>query len=405
MNFFTKGGPTSPRGFVAGSAACGLRDGPEDDLALLVSQGDCVAAGVFTRNKVAAAPVQIDRQTLAKHAERIRAVVANAGVANACTGPAGLEVARRTQSATADALGCDPEQVLLLSTGLIGAPLDLAKFESGLARACASLSAEGGPAAARAIMTTDTRPKHIALRTRLAGGEITLGGMAKGSGMIHPDMATLLAVITTDASVPHPQLQEMLARAAASTFNRISVDGDTSTNDSLLLLANGASGVGLTDDDVSSFQAALDTLCLKLAEAIVRDGEGASKFVRIHVTGAADDQEALMAARAIATSALVKTALAGSDPNWGRIVAAAGRSGADLDPTHLALWIGAGETADLQLVGSGAPTGYSEDQAGAIFANQEISIRLELGVGYGRGVYWTSDLTHDYVEINAAYHT
>lgn len=354
---------------------------------------------------MAAAPVQIDREILAKHAEHIRAVVANAGIANACTGPAGMAVARQAQAATAAAVGCRPGQVMLLSTGLIGVPLDLARFEAGLAKAHAALSPEGGSAAARAIMTTDTRPKHLALRTELHKGEITFGGMAKGSGMIHPDMATLLAVITTDASVPQPQLQRMLSQAAESTFNRISVDGDTSTNDSLLLLANGASGVKMDSDDLPAFQAALDTICRKLAEAVVRDGEGATKFVRIEVTGAASESDALMAARTIATSPLVKTALAGSDPNWGRIVAAAGRSGADIDPTHLALWIGLGETADFPLVTSGIPTGYSEDRAGAIFSNQEISIRLDLGVGSAQGSYWTSDLTHEYVEINSAYHT
>lgn len=405
MNFLTNGGPTSPHGFTAGSAACGLRDGPEDDLALLVSERDCHAAGVFTRNKVAAAPVQIDRQTLANHAEHIRAVVTNAGVANACTGPAGMAVARRAQAATAAAVGCQPEQVLLLSTGLIGEPLDLARFEAGLAKAHAALSVEGGPAAARAIMTTDTQPKHLALRTKLAGGEISLGGMAKGSGMIHPNMATLLVVITTDALVPQAPLQDMLAQSVDLTFNRISVDGDTSTNDSVLLLANGASGIDLTADEFPAFQSALDAICRNLAESIVRDGEGASKFVHIEITGAVNREEALMAARAIATSPLVKTALAGSDPNWGRIVAAAGRSGANLDPDQLALWIGVGDTADFQLLASGAPSRYAEDQAEAIFANQEISIHLDLGVGTARTSYWTSDLTHEYVEINAAYHT
>ncbi len=406
MDIDRNGSVTSPRGFLAAAVACGMKESGQPDLALVVSQGECQAAGTFTRNQVAAAPVLVSKDTLAAHAHHIRGVVINAGVANACTGEQGLQAARATQQAAARLLGCAPQQILVLSTGVIGPQLDMAKMNAGLGDAVPQLSPAGGPAAARAIMTTDTRPKHAALQAKLPGGAIILGGMAKGAGMIHPHMATMLAVLTTDAALPAARLAPLLQRAVARSFNRITIDGDTSTNDAVLLLANGASGAAVaTPADEAAFYAALEGLCLHLAHELVRDGEGASKFVAITVSGARGEEEALLIARTIATSPLVKTALAGGDPNWGRVLAAAGRAGPTLDPARLALWIGAGQNADLQLVAGGEPLPHDPAQAAANFAAPEVAIRLDLGLGEAAATAWTCDLTHGYVTINAEYHT
>jgi glutamate N-acetyltransferase/amino-acid N-acetyltransferase len=306
----------------------------------------------------------------------------------------------------AEAFGCKPAQVLVLSTGLIGVQLDLDKIESGIRQAAPKLSPDNGPSAARAIMTTDTIKKHNAVSVHLPGGDVTIGGIAKGSGMIHPDMATMLGVLTTDAAIEPELLAELLSEAVDRSFNRISVDGDTSTNDSVLLLANGASEV-LVNDAASraAFTEGLDWICLDLAHSIVRDGEGASKFVTLQIAGAREESEALRIGRTIATSPLVKTALAGSDPNWGRILGASGRAGVDLDPIHLGLWIGRGEDIELQLVQDGAPLPYSEAKALEVFRSPEIIVRLDLGLGEASATIWTCDLTQEYVSINAEYHT
>lgn len=401
----TDGSVTSPAGWRAATAACGLRDGPGADLALVVSGRDCTAAGLFTRNLVAAAPVEVDRELLQSNADRVRAVVINAGIANACTGEQGLAVARGTQSAAAAELGCQPHQVLVMSTGVIGAQLDLAKVSAGLEAAAASLSATSGAAAAEAIMTTDRRPKQRAVRVGDPAGSYTVGGIAKGAGMIHPDMATMLTLLTTDADVDAPRLQELLAAAVDRSFHRISIDGDTSTNDTVLLLANGASGVRPSTEAGGSFARALDWICGELALEIVRDGEGASRQLELWISGAVSEEEALLAARAIATSPLVKTALAGGDPNWGRVVAAAGRSGAQLDPGRLALWVGSADLAQTQLVEKGAAVAGAEGAAAAAFQSDQLTLRLDLGVGEAETCFWTTDLTHDYVSINAEYHT
>ncbi len=406
MERIPDGSITSPHGFSAASSACGLKETGAPDLALLLSDRDCSCAGVFTRNQVVAAPVILDRETLAFDSAQLRGVVANAGTANACTGPAGMQAARATQRMAAEAFGCKPAQVLVLSTGLIGVQLDLDKIESGIHQAALTLSPENGPSAAQAIMTTDTIKKHNAVSVHLPGGDITIGGMAKGSGMIHPDMATMLGVLTTDAAIEPELLAELLSEVVDRSFNRISVDGDTSTNDSVLLLANGASEV-LVKDAASraAFTEGLDWICLDLAHSIVRDGEGASKFVTLQITGAREESEALRIGRTIATSPLVKTALAGSDPNWGRILGASGRAGVDLDPKHLGLWIGRGEDIELQLVQDGAPLPYSEAKAAEVFRSPEIIVRLDLGLGEASVTIWTCDLTHEYVFINAEYHT
>lgn len=401
-----EGTVTSPAGFVAGAVACGLKKSGRPDLALIYSSSDCTAAGVFTRNQVVAAPVILDRETLSANRNRVRGVVANAGNANACTGEPGMAAARQMQRLTAELMAGRPEQFLVLSTGVIGVPLPVDKIDQGLRIVSRGLSNSSGKAVAQAIMTTDTRPKHLAVRVTLPHGVVTLGGVAKGSGMIHPDMATMLAVITTDAAVPAGNLQAFLAQVVDKTFNRISVDGDTSTNDTVLLLANGASGVTIEDEaSARVFAEALELLCGKLAQMIVRDGEGVSKFVEIRVTGAGINGQAHRVAATIATSPLVKTALAGSDANWGRILAAAGRSGVPFDQDRVALWIANPDGPGLQLVDRGTPTGYAEQEAAAIFARPEINIHIDLGGNGGEAVMWTGDLTHDYVTINADYRT
>jgi glutamate N-acetyltransferase/amino-acid N-acetyltransferase len=403
MDFVIGGSLTTPAGFLAGTAASGIK-GAGLDLALLYSQQPCDTAAVFTRNQVVAAPVIIDQRALADNKENIYAVIANSGNANACTGAQGLENAERMQAIVANVLDCQADQVLVLSTGVIGVQLPMEKVTAGIKQAAKSMSTESGPRAAEAIMTTDTRPKYAAIRVDLPGGTITIGGIAKGAGMIHPDMATLLGIHTTDAKIDAQNLQDCLRVAVDQSYNRISVDGDTSTNDTILLLANGASGVKVEDEySFSLFQEALNSLTKYLAQQVVRDGEGASKFVEINVTGAIDDLDAHKIANTIATSALVKTAFAGSDANWGRILAAAGRAGVPFDQQNTGLWVGRTQPRELQLLARGTPTHYLEADAAAIFTEPEFKILFELQQGDGTATVWTSDLTHEYVSINADY--
>ena len=398
------GGVTSPRDFVAGTAVAAIKKPGRADVAIVASGRDCAAAAVFTQNQVVAAPIIISRETWANHAHQIRAVVANAGNANACTGQPGLANGREMQRVTAVSLDCQPHQVLVLSTGVIGVQLPMARLTAGIEQAAQQLNAAHGHQAAQAIMTTDTYAKETAVSLQLSTGSVTIGGMAKGSGMIHPNMATMLAVLTTDALVAPEQLQAMLQTAVATSFNRISVDGDTSTNDAVILLANGATGVGLANaDDAALFGQALTQICTHLAHLIVRDGEGATKFVTLHVSGTTDDVAAHQIAQTIATSPLVKTAFAGSDANWGRILAAAGRAGIAFDQNQVSLYIEGDKR--LQLVAHGTPTAYAEADAAAIFAETAFTVHLDLHAGPGRATMWTTDLSHDYVSINADYRT
>ena len=400
------GSVTTPRGFMAAAVAAGIKQSGRPDLVLVAADRDCAAAGVFTRNRVPAAPVLLDRETLAANPAALRGVLINAGNANACTGAPGLADAREMQRLAAAATGGQPEQFLIMSTGVIGVPLPMERVRAGVAALAPLLAAGGGPAAAEAIMTTDTRPKRAAVEVDLPAGRVTIGGMAKGAGMIHPDMATLLGVLTTDAAIDGDVLESSLREAVAASFNAISIDGDTSTNDSVVLLANGAAGVAIADDESRArFTAALTDLCLHLAQLIVRDGEGATRFVTLVVSGAESAADARRAADTIATSPLVKTAFAGGDPNWGRIMMAAGRSGAALDPTRLALWVEAPGAPPLQLVRGGTPTGYAEAEAAAVFAQPEFTVHLDLGLGDGAVTLWTTDLSHEYVSINADYRT
>lgn len=400
------GSATTPRGFSAAAVAASIKQSGRPDLVLVFSDHDCTAAGVFTRNRVAAAPVIVDRATLATNNSAIRGVVINSGNANACTGEPGLANAREMQRLASEELGGRPDQYLVMSTGVIGVPLPIERVRSGILIAAPSLSPDNGIAAAEGIMTTDTRPKHLAIEIQLPGGTVTLGGMAKGAGMIHPDMATLLGVVTTDAAVSADDLATMLREAADRSFNAISIDGDTSTNDTILLLANGAGGVSVNDAESRElFANALNELCHALAMMVVSDGEGVTRVVTVHVTGARTESDARRVANTIATSPLVKTAFAGGDPNWGRILAATGRSGVDLDQSRLALWIGVGDEPPLQIVRDGTPTNFVEADAAAVFAQPVFTVRVDLGDGSAETVLWTTDLTHDYVTINADYRT
>ncbi len=389
-------------GFRSAATACGLKRSGALDLALVWSDAPCAAAGVFTTNRVQAAPVLVDRGTLAGGADRIRGVLANAGCANAVTGERGLADARRMQAMGATAIGAAPEQVLVLSTGVIGAFLDMERLAAGVATLAGPGARRDAGDAARAICTTDTRPKIASARATLAGGTVTVAGFAKGAGMIHPGMATMLAVVTTDAVVEPARLDRALRAAVERSFNRISVDGDMSTNDTVLVLASGASGVtpGATED---AFEAALAEVCASLARQIARDGEGATRLVELRVTGAATERQAHRVGDAIACSPLVKTAIHGNDPNWGRILAAAGYSGEAVEPARVRLWFGEGDA--LQLLERGLPLPFDRAAASSLLRTDPAVVRIDLGLGATGAVVWTCDFSADYVRINADYTT
>jgi glutamate N-acetyltransferase/amino-acid N-acetyltransferase len=398
-----------PNRFHIAGTHCGLKPDDKKDIALLVSDQPCVAAGVFTTNKVKAAPVVYDMDLLAQPDAAIRAVIANTGSANACTRDQGLAHTRQAAAQVAALTGCAPENVLALSTGVIGLQLDMEAMDRGITALADQISRQSDPVAgwhdaAAAIMTTDTRPKLASVQ----GDGYTITGITKGAGMIAPNLATMLAIIATDAAIPRAMLHHALRQAVKQSFNRIVVDGDMSTNDTVLLLANGAAGGRMLTGsaDEAGFTAALSDLCVELAQAIVRDGEGATKFVTLQVSGAADEASARQVAQAIATSALVKTAFYGADPNWGRILAAAGYSGVDVDPAQMALWLLDAENQPaIQLVAGGTPLDYDEPAAIALMETPEWGFRLDLGLGTAAVEIWTCDLSHEYVTINGHYRT
>ncbi len=385
-------------GFTVGVASAGVKDGTRrrTDVALIVSDRDCTAAGVFTTNEVIAAPCVVTR----KHLEhgRLRAIVVNSGNANACTGEAGERNAIAMAQAAADKIGCDPHEVAVASTGVIGVPLPVERIAAAVS--AMSLRAGDWSEVAKAIMTTDTRPKLQSVEVRLAGGVVHLRGVAKGAGMIHPNMATLLAFVLTDAEVAAEELQEMLEDAADASFNLISIDGDTSTNDTLLILANGASGIEPRGDDLGKFGAAVRGLCETLAREVLADGEGVTKVFEVRVSGAASAEDARRAARTITTSNLVKTAIHGADPNWGRILAAAGRSGAKVDQTKASVHI-----ADVAVFEQGSPRTFDSEAVRRVFEQRDITIGVDLGVGSEAARAWGTDLSAEYVRINAEYTT
>lgn len=393
------GGVTAPQGFKAGGTACGIKKNQLADLAIIYSQVPAVAAGIFTTNRVQAAPVILSREYLKKG--KAQAIIGNSGNANACVGAAGMEAARRMAEAAGKALDISAESVLVASTGVIGVALPVEKIEQALAEKAGFLSDTGSPAAARAIMTTDTFPKEVAIEFELGGVTVRIGGIAKGSGMIHPNMATLFGWITTDVRIEQTLLQKATAIAGETSFNRITVDGDTSTNDCLFVLANGlAKNEPITseNDDYLTFLQALTKVCLELAKMIARDGEGATKLVEIKVSGAKTEEEAVKAGKSVATSNLVKTALFGEDANWGRILAAVGYSGVAIDPERVSISLG-----DLPVYQKGVGLVFDEAKAKQILSQKEILIHIDLGDGREGASVWTCDLSYDYVKINGSY--
>lgn len=397
---------TAVPGFTAAGIAAGIKKHGGLDLALIVADTPCAAAAVFTTNQVQAAPVLFDRALLERSPSSIRAVVINSGCANAVTGDQGLRNTEATAQAVAETLKLPKHSVFVMSTGVIGEQLPMDRLLPGVTRAVESLAADeaAGRAAARAVMTTDTRPKEVTLRTAIDGMPVTIAGICKGAGMIHPNMATLLALVCTDAAIDPATLDVALREAAERSFNCMSVDGDTSTNDTLLALASGAANNARIDSvgtaAFEAFQDALTAVCVELARMVARDGEGATKFVTIEVTGARSFVEARQIGRTIATSNLVKTAIFGIDANWGRVLAAVGRSGVPIEPQRLALWFG-----PLQLVQAGAPLRYAESDARATLTGDEITIRVDLDLGTASATVWTCDFSHEYVSINAEYRT
>lgn len=385
---------TAAKGFVAGGVHCGIRKNGRRDLALVRSLVPATGTAMFTTNRFLAAPVVVSREHL--EIAQPQAIVANSGVANAATGEQGVADARATAVETARLLGIEPEEVIVLSTGVIGAPLPLEKVVNGIQDAALHLSHWGGATSAEAIMTTDTRPKEaIAL-----GTGFTVGGMAKGSGMIHPNLATMLAVITTDYPLEPGEAIDFLRPAVDTSFNAITVDGECSTNDAVVLLANGASGIERTPTSDAEFALCVRKVCGELAKLIVADGEGMTVLAEIAVRGATNEAEARAIAERVATSPLVKTALHGHDANWGRIAAAAGSAKfgggyAQLDPDRLSISID-----DVQVLLNGTPTGVEP-----VLTNGHCAIELDLALGTGSANYLTTDLSYDYVRINADYRT
>jgi glutamate N-acetyltransferase/amino-acid N-acetyltransferase len=395
------GGVATPGSFRAAGVSAGIkaREGALD-LALIVSDRPATASAVFTLNRAQAAPVVVSRQHLAQSGGVARAIVVNSGCANACTADDGLQVASAMAAETARLLDCPAEQVLVASTGVIGVALDIDKIRRGLPNALASLGPDQGANAAQAIMTTDPFPKEAAARVAIGRRDITVGGMAKGSGMIEPMMATMLAFLTTDAAVPRPLLDRALREAVDDTFNAITVDGECSTNDCVMLLANGASGATVDESNYDVFAHAVRAVCLRLALGIVRGGEGATKLITVAVTGAATPTEARRAAKAIANSPLVKTAVHGGDPNWGRLIAVAGRAGVAFELSRAAVRIGT-----TVLFENGRPHDEAAAEAAVYLKHSDILITVDLGAGSAASTVWTCDLSAEYVRINAEYRT
>jgi glutamate N-acetyltransferase / amino-acid N-acetyltransferase len=395
------GGITAARGFRAAGVSAGIKTSGALDLALIVPDVPAAAAALFTTNQVQAAPVTVSREHLLKSGGRVAAVLVNSGCANACTGADGLLVARESAEALATRIGCSATEVVVASTGVIGVALSRDRVRTGIARAHAALSEDGHPAAL-AIMTTDVGPKEYAVRVQTPGGAFQVGGIAKGAGMIEPLMATMLGFVTTDADIAPALLHRVLASVVDRTFNAITVDGECSTNDTVLALASGASGVTIGGGGgEDALIAGLEAVCRELALMIVRGGEGATKLVAVRVTGAASAAAAKQAARTVANSPLVKTAVHGGDPNWGRLVAATGRSGVPFDLGHARVRIG-----PAVLFRDGQPFDGEAPRAAEYLRGTDIDIEIDLGTGGPHeATVWTCDLSAEYVRINGEYRT
>ncbi len=401
-----KGGVTSAQGFKAAGIAAGIKKAGRKDLAMLYSEKVCQVAGTFTSNVVKAAPVKWDYH-IARELGQAQACVMNSGIANACTGEAGMDACRRTAEKAGKVLGIDPMLVLTASTGVIGAQLPVDRIENGIETLAELLSdnAGAGTQAEEAIMTTDTRPKECAVTVEIDGKTVTVGGMSKGAGMIHPLMCTMLAFITTDCNIEQSLLQEALSDSIADTYNMISVDGDTSTNDTCLLFANGLAGNSQITEKGEAYHAfceALNYVNTMLARQMAADGEGATALFEVKVVGAEDKQQAVTLAKSIVTSSLVKTAIAGHDANWGRILCAMGYSGAQFDPEKVDLYFES-SAGKLQIIRDGVSTGYSEEKATEILSQKEITATADIHMGEASATAWGCDLTHEYISINADY--
>ena len=401
VQFIPGGTVTTPAGFQAGATFAGIKTYAQDklDMGLLYATSSCTCAAVFTTNRIQSPSVVLTRERVQRGA--VRAAVVNSGIANVLVGKQGYKDAVEMGDLAAKSLGLPPEEVAVLSTGIIGVEQPMALIRAAVPKI--ELAESGGNAFARAIMTTDTHPKELAVAYEHGGRTVTIGGVVKGSGMIHPNMATMLAFLGTDAPVETAFLQKAVKESADCSFNMITIDGDTSTNDTVLLLANGAAGGAVIDEEseeAALFQAALTQLCVSLAKEVVRDGEGASKLFEVTIQGALNDEEARIAARTVAGSSLVKTAVYGSDPNWGRIIAALGRSGATVEEDKLALYV-----SDVCIMEDGLPVPFFKDSVVLLMKSPEVSFRIHLNLGQGAATAWGCDLSEGYVTINSAYTT
>ncbi|MDQ5809657.1 MAG: bifunctional glutamate N-acetyltransferase/amino-acid acetyltransferase ArgJ [Actinomycetota bacterium] len=394
------GGAVAARGFVAAGVECGVRGVGARDLGLLFSERECTAAAVYTRNVLRGAPLVVTRRSMEDGS--VRAVVVNSGNANAATGQKGLQDAYAMRALAAEALGIEAGEVAAASTGVIGERLPMAEISAGIAEAAAKLDRDGAPYA-EAILTTDTRTKEVAVRVEIGGKSVTVGGTAKGSGMIHPNMGTMLAFLTTDAAVEARCLHEALRAATDRTFNRVSVDGDTSPSDMAVFLANGAAGnepLALDSPDYPIFAEAVEAVARGLAKEIARDGEGATRLVEVVVEGARDESSAAALAKSVVGSNLVKAAVFGEDANWGRVLTAMGYSGVTFDPDGVGLWFG-----PVKVFEAGEPAVHEEAEANAALAAGEVRITARLSEGDASATAWGCDLTYKYVEINGSYRT
>lgn len=400
FRFIDNGTVTNPKGFLAAGIFCGIKK-QRKDLCLIYSESECSVAGTFTLNKVKAAPLVVSQNVIAKKS-KVKAVLINSGNANAATGDKGFEDALAMQKYCAEKLSIDQNEVLISSTGVIGQLIPMDKIFSGVDKIVPQLSTTGGFDAAEAIMTTDKIKKSFAVKVELSNGSITIGAICKGSGMIMPNMATMLAFITTDAKVEQNLLQKMLNHSVKYSFNKISVDGETSTNDMVVIMANGASSISVEENsnDEKIFQEALTALCIEMAKAIVSDGEGATKLVEIHVTGAHSEVDADLVGKSVANSSLVKTAINGEDANWGRIMSAAGNSGADIDPAKMSISF---NNSDVVLPNYNIV--LNEESAKEILSKKEFQININLNGGKYSSTWWTCDFSVEYVKINANYRT
>ena len=401
VNLVEGGTVTAARGFLAGATYAGLKTYAEDklDLGLILSEAPCVAAGVFTTSTIRSPSVTVSQEHLARGPAR--GLVVNAGIANTCVGDQGYTDAQEMAAAAAAHLGVQPEEVMVCSTGVIGVELPMSLIRTGLEKI--HLSADGGHALARAMMTTDTRPKEVAATFEVDGRRAHIGSVTKGSGMIHPDMATMLAFVMTDAAVEQEFLKSSLREVADSTFNMLTVDGDTSTNDTLLVMANGLAEnrpINAGSPDAGTFRDALREVCVHLTREMARDGEGASRLIVVEVTGARDTADARKAARTIASSNLVKSAVYGSDPNWGRVMMALGRSGAAAEETKVDLYVNG-----VCIMQKGKPIPFHRDAVVALMRGPEVKFSLNLNLADGEATAWGCDLTEEYVIINSAYTT